>query len=34
VDEAVVIDGNLVSSRVPKDLPAFGKGMLEFLAKR
>ena len=34
VDEAVVIDGNLVSSRVPKDLPAFGKAMLEFLLKR
>src|SRR5688572_31489488 len=34
VDEAVVVDGNLVSSRVPKDLPAFGKAMLEFLLKR
>jgi putative intracellular protease/amidase len=34
VDDALVSDGNLVSSRVPKDLPAFAKGMLEFLAKR
>jgi protease I len=31
VDEAVVVDGNLVSSRTPQDLPAFGKAMVEFL---
>jgi protease I len=31
VDEAVVTDGNLVSSRTPQDLPAFGKAMVEFL---
>lgn len=31
VDEPVVIDGNLVSSRTPKDLPAFAKAMVEFL---
>ena len=31
VDEPAVIDGNLVSSRVPKDLPAFAKAMLEVL---
>jgi protease I len=31
VDEAVVVDGNLVSSRTPRDLPAFGKAMVEFL---
>jgi protease I len=31
VDEAVVTDGNIVSSRVPKDLPAFGAAMLELL---
>jgi deglycase len=34
VDEPVVIDGNLISSRVPKDLPAFGKAIVEFLGKR
>jgi protease I len=32
VDEAVVVDGNLVSSRTPQDLPAFGKAMVEFLS--
>ena len=31
VDEPVVIDGNLISSRTPKDLPAFGEAMVEFL---
>src|SRR5690606_13724633 len=31
VDEPVVIDGNLISSRSPKDLPAFAKAMVEFL---
>ena len=31
VDEPCVIDGNIVSARVPKDLPAFGAGMLEVL---
>jgi protease I len=34
VDEAVVTDGNIVSSRVPKDLPAFGAAMLELLNTR
>jgi protease I len=34
VDEASVIDGNLVSARVPKDLPAFGVAMLEVLGRR
>jgi len=36
VDAPSVVDGNIVSSRVPKDLPAFGKAMLEVLvgAKR
>lgn len=33
IDEPVVIDGNLISSRTPKDLPAFGKAMVEFLQK-
>ena len=31
VDEAVCLDGNIISSRVPKDLPEFGKGMVELL---
>lgn len=34
VDEPAVIDGNLVSARVPKDLPAFGLAMLRVLAKQ
>lgn len=34
VDEPVVTDGNIISSRVPKDLPAFGAGMLELLRTR
>ena len=32
VDEPVVVDGNLVSSRTPVDLPHFGKAMVQFLA--
>ena len=32
VDEPVVVDGNVVSSRVPRDLPAFGKACVEWLA--
>lgn len=31
VDEPVVIDGNLISSRTPKDLPAFAKAMAHYL---
>ncbi len=31
VDEPAVVDGNLVSARVPKDLPAFAKAMLRVL---
>ena len=31
VDEAVVQDGNIISSRVPKDLPAFGEAMVGWL---
>jgi protease I len=31
VDQPVVIDGNIVSARVPKDLPAFGAAMVEVL---
>lgn len=30
-DEAVVIDKNLISSRTPKDLPLFGKAIIEWL---
>jgi protease I len=33
VDEAVVVDKNIISSRVPKDLPAFGEAMVDWLAK-
>ena len=32
-DAEVVVDGNLVTSRTPDDLPAFCRGMLEVLAK-
>ena len=31
VDEPAVIDGNLISSRTPKDLAAFGKAMVDWL---
>lgn len=31
VDEPVVVDGNLISSRTPLDLPAFGRSLVEFL---
>lgn len=31
VNEPVVVDGNLISSRTPKDLPAFAKAMVDFL---
>ena len=31
VDEPVVVDGNLISSRTPRDLPAFAKAMVDFL---
>ena len=31
VDEPAVIDGNLVSARVPADLPAFARAMLKVL---
>ncbi len=32
VDRPVVVDGNLVSARVPKDLPDFGRALVEWLA--
>lgn len=31
VNEPVVVDNNLISSRTPKDLAPFGKAMVEFL---
>ncbi len=31
VDAPVVVDGNLISSRTPLDLAAFGKAMVDFL---
>ena len=31
VDEPVVVDGNLISSRTPRDLAPFGKAMVDFL---
>ena len=31
-DEPVVVDGNIVSARVPKDLPEFGVAMVDALA--
>lgn len=33
VDEDCVIDGNLVSSRKPDDIPAFNRGMIEVFSK-
>lgn len=33
VDQETVTDGNIVSARVPKDLPAFGAAMLEVLRR-
>ena len=34
LDEAVVVDGNLVTSRVPNDLPMFLKAIIKALADR
>ena len=33
VDEAVVVDGNLITSRKPDDIPAFNKAILDALAE-
>ena len=33
VDQPVVIDGHLISSRTPKDLAPFAKAMVDFLAR-
>lgn len=32
LDQAVVVDGNLITSRVPDDVPAFSREILKFLA--
>ena len=34
VDQPVVVDRNIVSARVPKDLPAFGRALVEWLDSR
>ena len=34
VDAPLVVDGNLVSSRTPVDLPSFGKGIVDWLGQR
>lgn len=34
VDEALVVDGNLISSRTPVDLPVFAKAFVDALAAR
>jgi protease I len=34
VDEAVVEDGNILSSRTPKDLPEFGEALVDWLRRR
>jgi protease I len=34
VDEAVVVDGHLVTSRVPDDLPVFMKAVLEVIGRQ
>lgn len=34
LDEAVVVDGNLISARRPPDLPPYGKAFVESLALR
>jgi protease I len=34
VDEAVVVDGRLISSRVPKDLPVFGEALVRECSRK
>lgn len=34
VDEEIVVDGNLITSRVPKDLPAFNDAIVAALTER
>jgi protease I len=33
IDQEVVVDGNLITSRIPSDLPAFCKAIVAFLKK-
>jgi protease I len=33
VDQEVVVDGNLVTSRKPDDIPAFNRAMVELFAR-
>ena len=33
IDEVVVVDGNLVSSRQPDDIPAFNRGILALFGR-
>jgi protease I len=33
VDEAVVVDGNLITSRTPDDLPVFTRALIDALAR-
>ena len=33
VDEEVVEDGNIITSRTPPDLPAFARAIVDYLAK-
>jgi protease I len=33
VDEEAVVDGNLVSSRKPDDIPAFNREMIELFSR-
>ena len=33
VDEEVVVDGNLITSRKPDDIPAFNEALIDALAK-
>jgi protease I len=33
-DEEVVVDGNLITSRTPEDLPAFMRAVLQYLEAR
>jgi protease I len=34
VDEPLVVDGNIVSSRLPRDLPLFGRACVEWLTQQ
>jgi protease I len=34
VDERVVVDGNLITTQEPKDLPEFSRALIEQLARK